>query len=74
MRSWGATLEFPVQLGGSGALHAAFLKESRTRGRVQGSVQEIRDIVFGPGTLERTWGTRPVPSDLAMTHTPSGLN
>jgi hypothetical protein len=29
---------FPVQLGGSGALHAAFLKESRIRGYVQRSV------------------------------------
>ena len=34
--------EFPVKLGGVGALHAAFLTESRTRGCVQGSVQEIR--------------------------------
>jgi hypothetical protein len=42
MRSWGYP-GFPVQLGGSGALHAAFLKESRTRGRVQCGVQEIQD-------------------------------
>jgi glycogen debranching enzyme len=34
--------EFPVELGGVGALHAAFLTESRTRGRVRGGVQEIR--------------------------------
>src|ERR1700689_526076 len=33
---------FPVQFGGSGALLAAFLNESRIRGRVQRSVQEIR--------------------------------
>jgi hypothetical protein len=33
---------FPVQLGGSGALLAAFLNESRIRGRIQCSVQEIR--------------------------------
>jgi hypothetical protein len=33
---------FPVQLGGSGALLAAFLNESRIRGHVQCSVQEIR--------------------------------
>jgi hypothetical protein len=33
---------FPVQLGGSGALLAAFLNESRISGRVQCSVQEIR--------------------------------
>jgi hypothetical protein len=32
----------PVQLGGSGAPLAAFLNESRIRGRVQRSVQEIR--------------------------------
>jgi hypothetical protein len=31
-----------VKLGGVGALHAAFLNESRTRGCVQRSVQEIR--------------------------------
>jgi periplasmic divalent cation tolerance protein len=31
-----------VQLGGFGTLHAAFLNESRTRGRVQCGVQEIR--------------------------------
>jgi hypothetical protein len=34
--------EFPVQLGGFGALLAAFLNESRTRGRGQCRVQEIR--------------------------------
>jgi hypothetical protein len=33
---------FPVQPGGSGALLAAFLNESRIRGRVLCSVQEIR--------------------------------
>ena len=33
---------FPVQLGGSGVLPAAFLNESHIRGRVQRSVQEIR--------------------------------
>ena len=38
----GATPGFPAQLGGSGALHAAFLKESRIRGCIQCSVQEIR--------------------------------
>jgi hypothetical protein len=59
----GASPGFPVQLGGSGALHAAFLKESRIRGRVQSGVQEIRvaPIFFVPGTLWRTWGTRPIP-------------
>jgi hypothetical protein len=34
--------ELPVQLGGFGTLHAAFLNESRTRGRVQCREQEIR--------------------------------
>jgi hypothetical protein len=33
---------FPVHLSGSGALLAAFLNESRIRGRVLRSVQEIR--------------------------------
>ena len=33
-----------MQLGGSGALHAAFLNESRIRGRVQSSVLEIRGM------------------------------
>jgi hypothetical protein len=33
---------FPVQLGDSGALLAAFLNESRIRGRILLSVQEIR--------------------------------
>jgi hypothetical protein len=38
----GAFPGFPVELSGVGAFHAAFLTESRTRGRVQCSVQEIR--------------------------------
>src|SRR6202044_2816468 len=33
---------FPVEFGGVGELHAAFLTESRTRGHVRCSVQEIR--------------------------------
>jgi hypothetical protein len=33
---------FPVRICGFGALHAAFLKESRTRDPIQCSVQEIR--------------------------------
>jgi len=33
---------FPVEFGGVGEVHAAFLNESRTRGRVQRSAQEIR--------------------------------
>jgi hypothetical protein len=33
---------FPVEFGGVGELHAAFLTESRTHGHVRCSVQEIR--------------------------------
>jgi hypothetical protein len=33
---------FPVELVGVGQVHAAFVNESRTRGPVQRSVQEIR--------------------------------
>ena len=58
----GASPGFPVEVGGFGKLHAAFLNESRTRGhwseprgRKSGS-----PIFFGPRTLGRTWGTRPV--------------
>jgi len=39
-----------VKLVGVGELHAAFLNESRTRGRVQCSVQEIRVNALGKGT------------------------
>ena len=42
MRGEGALPGFPVQLSGSGALLAAFLNESRIRGRVLRSVQKIR--------------------------------
>jgi hypothetical protein len=38
----GASPGFPVEFGGVGELHAAFLTESRTRGHVRCSVQEIR--------------------------------
>ena len=44
---------FPVEVGGVVELHAAFLKESGTRGRVWCCV------TGNPGTLGRTWGTRP---------------
>ena len=37
---------FPVQLGGSGAVLAAFLTESRIRGRFQRSVQDIRGLAL----------------------------
>jgi hypothetical protein len=44
---------FPVEVGGIGELHAAFLNESRTRGCVWCCV------TGSPDTLGRTWGTRP---------------
>ncbi len=40
MLSW-ASPGFPVELVGVGEVDAAFLNESRTRGRVQRSMQEI---------------------------------
>jgi hypothetical protein len=39
---------FPVELGGVGALHAAFLNESSTRGNVQ------RSVAGNPGPVEMT--------------------
>jgi hypothetical protein len=39
--------EFPVDANGFHKLHAPFLKERRTRGLVQGSVQEIRGVCTG---------------------------
>src|ERR1700732_4430868 len=45
--------EFPGEANGFQKLHAPFLKERRTRGLVQGSVQEIRGVrpsVHGPKT------------------------
>jgi hypothetical protein len=57
---------FPVDLVGADELHAAFLNESRTRGRwwhpVAGNPGS--PIVFVPRTLVRTWGTRPIYSHL----------
>jgi uncharacterized DUF497 family protein len=38
---------FPVELVGVGEVHAAFLNESRTRGHIQCSVQEIRVAAIG---------------------------
>jgi hypothetical protein len=43
---------FPVLLSGLGALHAVFLKENRTPGRVQGSVQEIRGYPAGATSVD----------------------
>src|SRR5882672_1884933 len=39
--------EFPVGSNGFHKLHAPFLKERRTRGRIQGSLQEIRGVCTG---------------------------
>jgi hypothetical protein len=55
---------------GFGSPHAAFLEESRTRGRVQCPYRKSGSPVFfgprtphgTPGQAWRTWGTRPVPS------------
>ena len=46
---------FPVEFGGVGDLHAAFLKESRTGGRVQ------RCVAGNPGTLGMTKERATVP-------------
>ena len=43
----------PVEIVGAGEVHAAFLNESRTRGHVQRSVQEIRDAATGPSMAMR---------------------
>ncbi len=54
-----ATPGFPVEFNGVGEPHAAFLTESRTRGPVRCSVQEIRVAhLFQPMYAKtRTWGT-----------------
>jgi hypothetical protein len=49
-------------------LHAALLKESRTRGRVQSRVQEIRGISL---VFREMWGTAALPfKPLAGSTTP----
>jgi hypothetical protein len=65
---------FPVELVGVGGLHAAFLNESRTRGPVWRHVQEIRVAHLLRPRYALARGTRPTPSDFAMTQTPQGLN
>jgi len=55
----GASPGFPVELRGLGALHAAFFTESRTRGRVQRSVQEIR--VAPSFSAHVRWGEHGAP-------------
>ena len=51
--------EFPVQLGGFRDLHAPFLNERRTSGRVRGILQEIRGI--SPSSGEMWEAQRPIP-------------
>jgi hypothetical protein len=46
------TPEFPVKIGDVGAVHAAFLTESRTRG---GRIERLPEIQVR--ALARTWGT-----------------
>jgi hypothetical protein len=41
------------------------------RGSVIPQVKAFENTIFGPRTLVRTWGTRPIPSDFAMTLIPS---
>ena len=53
---------FPVEFGGVGELHAAFLTESRTGGHIRCSVQEIRFahlVLTHVRESPRTWDTRP---------------
>ena len=51
-----------------------FATQSPICGNSANAIVGLRPIVFGPGTLPRhagagwrTWGARPIPSDLAMT-------
>jgi hypothetical protein len=46
-------------------LHAHFLKERRTRGHVQGSVQEIRGILL---VFREMWDTTNPTLRFSMTH------
>ena len=52
---------FPVKLLGFRAPYAPFLKERRTRGRVQRSVQEIRGISL---VFREMWDTTDLPVKL----------
>jgi hypothetical protein len=59
---------FPVWCRGFPELHAALLKESRTRGRVQSRVQEIRGISL---VFREMWDTAALPfKPLAGSTTP----
>jgi hypothetical protein len=52
-----------VKLSGLRRLHALFLKERRTRGPVQCSVQEIRGVSL---VFREMWGTRHLLQDLVF--------
>jgi hypothetical protein len=39
--------------------------EERICGIQQNAIMGLRPVFFVPGTLVRTWGTRPFPSDFA---------
>jgi hypothetical protein len=54
----------------SGAAHESFCDINEQMQADKG--KQSKHIVFGPGTLWRTWGTRPVPIGPAMTQTPTG--
>jgi hypothetical protein len=56
----------------SGAAHESFCDINEQMQADKG--KQSKHIVFGPGTLWRTWGTRPVPIGPAMTQTPAGLS
>jgi hypothetical protein len=47
--------------------------QNSDRGSVIPPVKAFENAIFGPRTLGRTWGTRSIPSDFAMTRTPPGL-
>ena len=59
--------EFPVESNGFHKLHAPFLKERRTRGLVQGSLQKIRGVCTGvAGALHglNEMGRSPISANL----------
>jgi hypothetical protein len=54
---------FPVKCRGFRGLHAPFLRERRTRGHVQGSVQEIRGISL---VFREMWDTTAISGKLSV--------
>jgi hypothetical protein len=62
------------EAGDPGALGSGFSVLKQTPTSFSESVRwAAPPIVFGPRTLWRTWGTRPIPSAFVMTHTTWGL-